>query len=152
MLIGTQTIAASERLARLLDEHGLCYQQLNGKQTEQEAEIIARAGQRGTITIATNMAGRGADIRVEEEAAARGGLHVIAAQRHDSSRVDRQLIGRSARQGTPGSAQFFVSADDELLNAHGAVLVRRMKQLAPDGQEISLNFDSQVPKPVPRIS
>lgn len=144
ILVGTATISASEKLADRIQQAGASCQVLNGKQDEEEAVIIERAGQAGTITIATNMAGRGADIRIDSAAQHAGGLHVIAAQRHSSSRIDRQLVGRCARQGAPGSCQFFVSADDELIVAHGGILMRRMKRLAPDGEEIQRNLDPAI--------
>lgn len=144
ILVGTATITASEQLAVLLQNAGVRYQLLNGKQDEEEATIIAGAGRAATITIATNMAGRGADIRIDDRAKQMGGLHVISAQRHVSSRIDRQLIGRCARQGAPGSCQFFVSADDELFVNHGQLLARRMKRLAPHGGEIDRNLDPLV--------
>jgi preprotein translocase subunit SecA len=117
---------------------------LNGKQTADEAAVVARAGARGAITIATNMAGRGTDIRLGPEVAQLGGLHVVATQRHESERVDRQLIGRCARQGDPGSCQFFVCAEDRLIANHSPVLARQMRRLAgPDG-EIHTDLSAQV--------
>ena len=118
VLVGTRNIAASDYLARRLTEHGLDHQLLNATRLAEEAAIVEFAGQRGRITIATNMAGRGTDILLGDGVAASGGLHVIATERHDSERIDRQLFGRAGRQGDPGSAQAFVSAEDDLLRRH----------------------------------
>ncbi|MGV3771767.1 MAG: preprotein translocase subunit SecA, partial [Verrucomicrobiales bacterium] len=118
ILVGTRNVANSELLATLLDQRGLNYRLLNAVRHQEEAQIIADAGQRGRITSATNMAGRGTDIKLGPSVAEVGGLHVIATERHESGRVDRQLFGRSARQGDPGSAQAFVSIDDELLRRY----------------------------------
>lgn len=115
VLIGTRSIQDSESLSQLLHDQGIDHQVLNGRQDADEAEIIRHAGNSGTVTIATNLAGRGTDIKPSPKALAKGGLHVVGAARHRSRRIDRQLVGRSARQGDPGSAQFFVSAEDELL-------------------------------------
>lgn len=114
VLIGTRTILRSERLATKLRQAAVPHAILNGVQDEAEADIIGRAGIAGTITIATNMAGRGTDIKPDAAAIANGGLHVLAVEHNSSPRVDRQLAGRAARQGQPGSVQFFVSAEDEL--------------------------------------
>ena len=114
ILVGTRSVAASQELARCLELAGLGFQLLNALQHTEEAGVIARAGERDRITIATNMAGRGTDIRLDPEVVALGGLHVIATERHGSARVDRQLFGRSARQGDPGSAVAIVSLEDEL--------------------------------------
>jgi preprotein translocase subunit SecA len=103
---------------------------LNALQDSHEANVIAEAGQAGRITIATNMAGRGTDIRLGEGVAAAGGLHVIATERHESQRVDRQLFGRAGRQGDPGSAQAFVSMEDELLVRHVPETARRVVRAA----------------------
>lgn len=125
VLVGTRSVASSEHLARLLGAAGLNYALLNALQDSEEARIVAEAGAVGRITIATNMAGRGTDIRLGDGVTALGGLHVIATERHDSKRVDRQLFGRAGRQGDPGSAQAFVSMEDELLTRHlAAPLVR----------------------------
>lgn len=118
VLIGTRSVAASEHLSRLLHSAGLVHQVLNALQDQQEAEVVAGAGQLGRITVATNMAGRGTDIRLDPGVVERGGLHVIATERHDSGRIDRQLFGRCGRQGDPGSFQVFGSLEDELLQEH----------------------------------
>ena len=119
VLVGTRSVRASEYLSGLLTEAGMeDHQVLNAVRHAEEAEIIARAGQPGKITIATNMAGRGVDIKLGRGMVEKGGLHVIATERHESGRVDRQLFGRAARQGEPGSAQAFVSLEDELVVRH----------------------------------
>ncbi|MFM7163433.1 MAG: DEAD/DEAH box helicase, partial [Planctomycetaceae bacterium] len=115
VLIGTPSVAASEGLERVLRDAGLVVEVLNCRAHAREAEIIAQAGQPGRVTIATNMAGRGTDIRVAPEVLARGGLHVLATERHTSRRIDDQLVGRTSRQGEPGSCQFWLSLEDELL-------------------------------------
>jgi preprotein translocase subunit SecA len=114
VLIGTTSILQSEKIAKYLDEANIPYQLLNAKKVEQEVELIASAGQKGRITIATNMAGRGTDILLGEGVHELGGLHVIGTERHESRRVDNQLKGRAGRQGDPGSSQFFISIKDEM--------------------------------------
>ena len=116
VLIGTRSVRFSEELAAELALRGLQYNLLNAVRHEEEARIVAEAGLPGKITIATNMAGRGTDIKLGHGVAKNGGLHVIATERHESGRIDRQLFGRAARQGDPGSAQMFVSLDDELFH------------------------------------
>jgi preprotein translocase subunit SecA len=118
LLIGTRSVQASERLGQMLAGRGLATKVLNAIRLKEEAEIVATAGERGRITIATNMAGRGTDIKLDRETVALGGLHVIASERHESGRVDRQLFGRSGRQGDAGSAQAFVSLEDELIQRY----------------------------------
>lgn len=118
LLVGTRSVAASEKLAKLLAESGLHCSILNATRLKEESALISIAGEEGRITIATNMAGRGTDIILGRGVAAHGGLHVIATERHESGRVDRQLFGRSARQGDPGSAQAYVSIEDELVCRH----------------------------------
>ncbi len=115
VLAGTRSVKASEHLSRLLTASGVAHQVLNAVRHREEAAIVARAGERGAVTIATNMAGRGTDIRLGEGIARLGGLHVIATECHESRRIDRQLFGRCARQGDPGSARSFVSMDDDLM-------------------------------------
>lgn len=115
VLVGTRSIRASEELARRLDAAGIDYQMLNAKQNAEEATVVARAGQRGRVTIATNMAGRGTDIVLGSGVSSIGGLHVVLTEGHDNTRVDRQLAGRCARQGDPGSWQAILSLEDELL-------------------------------------
>jgi len=118
ILIGTRSVNASEHLASLLSEAGIHCQVLNAKRQAEEAAIVRYAGEVRRVTIATNMAGRGTDILLDDGAAALGGLHVIATERHESPRIDRQLFGRSARQGDPGSCIAFVSLEDELIQRH----------------------------------
>lgn len=119
VLIGTTSIEKSEYLSALLKRRGLAHNVLNAKHHEREAQIIKDAGQRGAITVATNMAGRGVDIKLGEGIASLGGLHIIGCQRHESRRIDDQLRGRSGRQGDPGSSQFYVSLEDDLLRLFG---------------------------------
>ncbi|PLS17855.1 accessory Sec system translocase SecA2 [Bacillus sp. M6-12] len=114
VLVGTTSILQSEKVAEYLDEKNLSYEILNAKSVELEVELISLAGQRGHITIATNMAGRGTDILLGEGVAELGGLHVIGTEKHESRRVDNQLRGRSGRQGDPGSSQFFISLEDDM--------------------------------------
>ena len=121
VLVGTVSIEDSELLSDLLRRRGVDHEVLNAKQHSREAAIVARAGQRGAVTIATNMAGRGTDIKLGEGIAGIGGLHIIGTERHESRRVDNQLRGRSGRQGDPGSSRFFVSFDDDI-----------MRRFAPD--------------------
>jgi len=120
VLVGTRTVAASEHLARLLERAGLPCRVLNAMQDAEEAEIVSQAGHLEKITVATNMAGRGTDIELEPEVVRLGGLHVLATERHDSRRIDRQLFGRAGRQGDPGTYETFVSLEDELLQAQPA--------------------------------
>lgn len=115
ILIGTTSILQSETVAEYLTKERLSFQVLNAKNVEKEAQLIANAGQKGQITIATNMAGRGTDIHLGENVADLGGLHVIGTEKHESRRVDNQLRGRAGRQGDPGSSQFFLSLEDEML-------------------------------------
>ncbi|MBM3882427.1 MAG: hypothetical protein FJ387_22340 [Verrucomicrobia bacterium] len=125
VLVGTRSVMASEKLAQRLTEAGLPFKLLNAVRHVEEALIVAVAGEGGRITIATNMAGRGTDIKLGAGIAARGGLHVIATERHESGRVDRQLFGRCARQGDPGTAQALVSVEDELLRRYLPRLVHQ---------------------------
>jgi preprotein translocase subunit SecA len=118
LLIGTRSVASSERLASMLERRAVDFRLLNAIRLHEEASIVALAGERGHITIATNMAGRGTDIKLGPGVKELGGLHVIATERHESGRVDRQLFGRAARQGDPGSAQAFISAEDELMRRY----------------------------------
>jgi preprotein translocase subunit SecA len=124
VLVGTRSVAASERLAERLAALGLSFNLLNATRHREEAEIVAQAGEPGRITIATNMAGRGTDIKLGDGVEEIGGLHVILTERHESRRIDRQLMGRAARQGDHGSAQAFVSLDDELPMRHAPEWLR----------------------------
>jgi preprotein translocase subunit SecA len=128
VLVGTRNIAMSELLADKLMQLGLPFNLLNATRHAEEAEIVRGAGEKGRITISTNMAGRGTDIRLARGVAEAGGLHVLATERHESRRIDRQLYGRAARQGDPGSAQGFVSLEDELPRRFLPAVV--LKQLA----------------------
>lgn len=119
VLVGTNAIEKSEKLSKLLKKRGLSHEVLNAKNHEREAEIIKDAGQPGAVTIATNMAGRGTDIKLGEGVVEVGGLHVLGTQRHESRRIDNQLRGRSGRQGDPGSSQFYLSLEDDLLRIFG---------------------------------
>ncbi len=115
VLVGTTSVDISEKLSRMLQLKGISHNVLNAKQHQREADIVAEAGRPGKVTIATNMAGRGTDIKISEEVKKAGGLAIVATERHDSRRVDRQLRGRAGRQGDPGSSQFFVSLEDKLM-------------------------------------
>ena len=126
VLVGTISIEKSELLSRKLYEHGIKHNVLNAKHHEQEAEIVAQAGHKGAVTIATNMAGRGTDIKLTPEVKAAGGLAIIGTERHESRRVDRQLRGRAGRQGDPGSSQFFVSLEDDLMRLFGSGRIASM--------------------------
>ena len=119
VLVGTVTVDVSEVLSRMLKRAGIPHNVLNAKQHQREAEIVARAGQRGSVTIATNMAGRGTDIRLGEGVRELGGLHIVGTERHESRRIDRQLRGRAGRQGDPGSSLFFLSLEDDLMRLFG---------------------------------
>jgi preprotein translocase subunit SecA len=119
MLVGTTSIEKSERLSRLLEKKGVVHSVLNAKFHESEAQIVADAGQRGAVTIATNMAGRGTDIVLGESVAANGGLYIIGTERHESRRIDNQLRGRAGRQGDPGETRFFLSFEDDLMRVFG---------------------------------
>ncbi len=120
VLVGTTDVETSELLSRMLKLRGIQHQVLNAKQHAREAEVVANAGQKSTVTIATNMAGRGTDIKLSEEVRKAGGLAIIGTERHDSRRVDRQLRGRAGRQGDPGSSVFYVSLEDKLMRLFGA--------------------------------
>ena len=130
VLVGTRTIKVSESLSARFEEAGIVHRVLTAKQDEEESEIVAGAGEAGKVLIATNMAGRGTHIDLSEEARRAGGLHVLAVERNESARIDRQLIGRCARQGQPGSAQFFVSADDHLVERYAPEIGRRLRKMA----------------------
>jgi len=118
-LVGTISVEVSETLSRMLKRLGIVHNVLNAKQHQREAEIVASAGQRGAVTIATNMAGRGTDIRLGPGVVESGGLHIIGTERHEARRIDRQLRGRSGRQGDPGSSRFFLSLEDDLMRLFG---------------------------------
>ncbi|MDE0866380.1 MAG: DEAD/DEAH box helicase [Rubripirellula sp.] len=134
VLIGTRTIAQSEELSELLAEKKITHVVLNARNPASEAAIVAQAGQPGRVTVATNMAGRGTDIRLSERVANAGGMHVIVSEVHAASRIDRQLIGRSSRQGDPGSARLFVSPEDEIIiQAFGEQEAAKIRSAAQQG-------------------
>ena len=137
VLVGTITIEASEELSRMLTKRGIQHKVLNAKFHELEAEIVADAGVHGAVTIATNMAGRGTDIKLDDEARA-GGLKIIGTERHESRRIDNQLRGRSGRQGDPGESKFYISLEDDLMRLFGSErLISMFNTLGiPEGQEI----------------
>ena len=120
VLVGTITIQVSEEVSRMLKKAGIPHNVLNAKFHEMEAEIVAEAGRHGAVTIATNMAGRGTDIKLDEEARAAGGLKIIGTERHESRRIDNQLRGRSGRQGDPGESRFYISLEDDLMRLFGS--------------------------------
>jgi preprotein translocase subunit SecA len=138
ILVGTISVEVSEFLSRLLKKEGIVHSVLNAKFHQQEAEIVARAGQRGAVTIATNMAGRGTDIKLGPGVAELGGLHVLATERHEARRIDRQLRGRCARQGDPGSSHFFIGLEDDLMRLFGSDrIVKYMEKMGlEEGQEL----------------
>ena len=138
VLVGTITIEASEELSKILNRRGIPHKVLNAKFHELEAEIVADAGIHGAVTIATNMAGRGTDIKLDAEAKAAGGLKIIGTERHESRRIDNQLRGRSGRQGDPGESKFFISLEDELMRLFGSErLITMFNTLGiPEDQEI----------------
>jgi preprotein translocase subunit SecA len=138
ILVGTVSVETSEQVSRHLKRAGIVHAVLNAKFHQQEAEIVSRAGQLGSVTIATNMAGRGTDIKLGEGIAVRGGLHVIGTERHESRRIDRQLRGRCARQGDPGSSHFFISLEDDLMRLFGSDrIVKVMEKVGlEEGQEL----------------
>ena len=138
VLVGTITIDISEEISKMLKRRGIPHNVLNAKFHELEAEIVAQAGQHGAVTIATNMAGRGTDIKLDEEAKAAGGLKIIGTERHESRRIDNQLRGRSGRQGDPGESQFYIALEDDLMRLFGSEKLMGMFNAlgVPDGEEI----------------
>jgi preprotein translocase subunit SecA len=138
ILVGTISVEVSELLSRMLKKEGIIHSVLNAKYHQQEAEIVTRAGQRGSVTIATNMAGRGTDIKLGVGVPDSGGLHVIGTERHEARRIDRQLRGRCARQGDPGSSHFFISLEDDLMRLFGSDrIVKYMERMGlEEGQEL----------------
>jgi len=137
VLVGTTSIETSEMLSEMLKRKGIKHQVLNAKHHAQEAEIVAKAGQAGAVTIATNMAGRGTDIILGEGVAELGGLHIIGTERHESRRIDNQLRGRAGRQGDPGSSQFFLSLEDDLMRRFGMENMQNIME--------RLGFEEDVP-------
>ncbi|MBE5835860.1 MAG: preprotein translocase subunit SecA [Butyrivibrio sp.] len=138
VLVGTITIESSEEISKMLKKRGIQHNVLNAKFHELEAEIVADAGKHGAVTIATNMAGRGTDIKLDEEARAAGGLKIIGTERHESRRIDNQLRGRAGRQGDPGESKFYISLEDNLMRLFGSErLISMFNSLGiPEGQEI----------------
>ena len=143
VLVGTTDVETSELLSRMLRMRGIKHNVLNAKEHAREAEIVAQAGQSSTVTIATNMAGRGTDIKLSPEVKAAGGLAIIGTERHDSRRVDRQLRGRAGRQGDPGSSTFYVSFEDKLLRLFGAERIAKMLDSMPDNEALQSNMLSK---------
>ena len=136
-LVGTTSVEISELLSRMLSIKKIKHQVLNAKQHAREAEVVAEAGKPGAVTIATNMAGRGTDIKLTEESREAGGLAIIGTERHESRRVDRQLRGRAGRQGDVGSSQFFVSLEDNLMRLFGSDrMTKIMDRLGIDDDEV----------------
>lgn len=140
ILVGTRSVVSSELLSQKLEERGIAHKVLNAKQDGEEADIVAEAGHVGRITIATNMAGRGTDIKLREGAAELGGLHVILSERHEAGRIDRQIAGRCARQGDPGNVEAILSLQDALLvpysNGLSAVVLRSLVSRFSDKKEM----------------
>ena len=138
ILVGTVSVETSELLSRMLKKAGIIHSVLNAKFHQQEAEIISRAGQKSSVTIATNMAGRGTDIKLGPGIPDLGGLHVLATERHEARRIDRQLRGRCARQGDPGSSHFFIALEDDLMRLFGSdKIVKYMEKMGlEEGQEL----------------
>jgi preprotein translocase subunit SecA len=138
VLIGTRTVSASEKVSAALDARGIAHVVLNARQDSDEAHLVERAGEAGWVTVATNMAGRGTDILLADGVAGLGGLHVILTEYNESRRVDRQLIGRCARQGDPGSFETIVALDDEVFVTHAPHLARRLRVLATQGGVLAM--------------
>ena len=138
VLVGTITIETSELLSKMLNKEGIKHQVLNAKFHEMEAEIVSHAGEHGAVTIATNMAGRGTDIKLDPESVAAGGLKIIGTERHESRRIDNQLRGRSGRQGDPGESKFYISLEDDLMRLFGSEKLMNMFNAlgVPEGEEI----------------
>ena len=142
VLIGTTSVEKSEYLSKLLKKEGIPHTVLNAKHHEKEAEIIAQAGRKGAVTVATNMAGRGVDIKIDDEVRALGGLYIIGTERHESRRIDNQLRGRSGRQGDPGVSQFYLSLEDDLLRIFGSDKIKHIMDRL--GIERGEHIDSKI--------
>ena len=145
VLVGTTTVEISELVSRLLQMKKVKHQVLNAKYHQKEAEIVANAGLAGAVTIATNMAGRGTDIKLGDGVKQSGGLAIIGTERHDSRRVDRQLRGRAGRQGDPGSSRFFVSLEDDLMRKFGSERIAKLmdRMGLKEGEVISAGLVSK---------
>jgi preprotein translocase subunit SecA len=145
VLVGTASVEVSEVLAKMLKRAGIKHNVLNAKQHAKEAEIVAQAGQKGAITIATNMAGRGTDIKLDHEVKKNGGLAIIGSERHDARRIDRQLRGRAGRQGDPGSSIFYISLEDDLMRLFGGERIANVmaKLKIPEGEPIQHSMISK---------
>ena len=138
VLVGTRSIDKSTALSQALGERDIEHQVLNAVRVAAEAEIVARAGEAGRVTVATNMAGRGTDIKLDESALAAGGLHVICSELHESARIDRQLIGRCGRQGDPGSYRQFMSLEDDILvRGFGEPFAKRFLTVNKNSQRLN---------------
>ena len=145
VLVGTTSVEISETLSRILNRRKIDHDVLNAKLHKKEADIVAKAGQAGAVTIATNMAGRGTDIKINDEVKQAGGLAIVGTERHDSRRVDRQLRGRAGRQGDPGSSQFFVSLEDDLMRMFGSDRISKLmdRMGLKEGEVIQHNMISK---------
>ena len=145
VLVGTISIETSELISQLLKREGVPHSVLNAKHHAQEAEIVAQAGQAGKVTIATNMAGRGTDIKLGEGVVELGGLHILGTERHESRRIDNQLRGRSGRQGDPGSSRFYLSVEDDLMRLFGSDRLSGLMQKLgmQEGEPIENNMVSR---------
>src|SRR5690606_32390651 len=135
VLIGTVSIEKNELLSKLLKKANIPHQVLNAKNNEREAAIVAKAGTRGAVTLATNIAGRGTDIVLDDETRKLGGLFVLGSERHESRRIDNQLRGRSGRQGDPGASQFFVSCEDDLMRIFGGERIASVMNRLTDSED-----------------
>ena len=138
ILVGTATIDDSELVSSLIDKKGVKHEVLNAKFHEQEAQIVAKAGFKGSVTVATNMAGRGTDIPLEEGVVGLGGLYIIGTQRHEARRIDNQLRGRAGRQGDPGASQFFIALDDEIMRIQGGEMVKKFMDMTNIPEDIPI--------------
>jgi preprotein translocase subunit SecA len=128
VLVGTTSVEVSETISRMLKRAGVPHNVLNAKQHQREAEIVAHAGLPGAVTIATNMAGRGTDIKLGPGIREAGGLHIVGTERHESRRIDRQLRGRAGRQGDPGSSRFYISLEDDLMRLFSSERISRVME------------------------
>ena len=145
VLVGTSSVEASEALSKLFNKKHIIHEVLNAKNHERESNIIAKAGEKYSVTIATNMAGRGTDIKLGKEVSSLGGLLVVGSERHESRRIDNQLRGRSGRQGDPGESIFYLSLEDNLMKRFGSERISRMMLSLgmEEGQEIENRFISK---------